>query len=106
MKLIYYYKTISGRNPVMEFISEQEMELQEDFFDAVSMPLNRNLNSIYPGLNELRLRDKRGIYRIFYYRSSKEGIFLIHAIKKKTQKLPKQDVFLILNRIREMKNAI
>lgn len=40
----------------MEFISEQEIELQEDFLDAISMlaegqlltmPLNRNLSSIF-----------------------------------------------------------
>jgi phage-related protein len=35
--------------------------------EKLSMPLSRPMSSVAPGVEELRLRDRSGIYRIFYY---------------------------------------
>lgn len=73
---IKFYLKASGRSPVEEFIQECSSELKADFFDAVmlltnghnlSMPLSRSLASIHSGLHELRLKDRSGQVRVFYY---------------------------------------
>jgi phage-related protein len=75
VKVKFYLKG-SGRSPVEEFLQELSAELQAEFFDAISlltqglmlaMPLSRNLSSIHPGLHELRLKDRAGQVRFFYF---------------------------------------
>jgi phage-related protein len=47
------------------------------------MPLSRPMPSIEPGAAELRIRDRSGIYRVFYYARSPRGILVFHAFGKK-----------------------
>ena len=110
MKIKFYLKT-SGRNPVKEFLTECSQELRSDFFDAVnllasghrlSMPLSRNLASIHSGLHELRLKDRNGQVRVFYFIKKGDAIYMLHAFKKKTQELPKNEIELALRRIKEI----
>jgi len=108
---VKFYLTGSSRSPVEEFLVDCSFQIRADFFDAISlldagrvlgMPLSRNLSGIYPGLNELRLADRSGQVRIFYYIKKGDAIYMLHAIKKKTQILPKNETELILRRIREV----
>ncbi len=75
MKVKYYF-TSSGRSPVEELLRELSQELKDDFLDAIilleqgenlSMPFSRNLSSIFRGLHELRLKDRSGAFRFFYF---------------------------------------
>src|SRR6185295_5709509 len=106
---VKYYVTNSGRSPVEDFISNLPLKVQAEFVDAVAalesgakleMPIGRNLSSIYPGLHELRFRDKSGQFRLFYMIKPGDAIYLIHGLFKKTQTLPKQDRNIILKRIK------
>ncbi len=108
---IKFYRAASGRSPVEEFISSLSLDVQAEFADALAvlgagenlaMPLSRNLSSIHKGLHELRLKDRAGIYRIFYFIKSKDGIYFLHAFKKKSQELPRQEIDLAIKRIREI----
>ena len=110
MKVKFYLKG-SGRSPVEEFVQELSAELQGEFFDAISlltqgqvlaMPLSRNLSSVHPGLHELRLKDRAGQVRVFYFVKRGDAIYLLHAIRKKTQELPKKEIDLVLKRIKEI----
>lgn len=110
MKVKFYLKG-SGRSPVEEFVQELSAELQGEFFDAISlltqgqvlaMPLSRNLSNIHPGLHELRLKDRAGQVRVFYFVKRGDAIYLVHAIRKKTQELPKREIDLVLKRIKEV----
>ena len=110
MKVKFFLKT-SGRSPVEEFIQECSSELKADFFDAVlllangqnlSMPLSRNLANIHSGLHELRLKDRNGQVRVFYYIKRGDAVYLLHAFKKKTQELPKNEIDTVLKRIKEV----
>lgn len=65
-------------------------------------PLSKNLSSIHKGLHELRLKDSAGIYRFFYFIKKADGIYFIHAFKKKTQQLSKKEIDLVLKRIKEV----
>jgi phage-related protein len=109
-KVKFYLKS-SGRSPVEEFLSDCSADIRSDFFDAVDllvagenlgMPLGRNLASIYPGLHELRLKDRSGHVRIFYFVKKNDGIYMLHALRKKTQELPKSEIELIIKRIKEI----
>ena len=55
------------------------------------MSLSRNLSSIHKGLHELRFKDRTGAYRIFYFIKKADGIYFVHAFKKKTQELPQKE---------------
>ena len=108
---IKFYLLGSGRGPVEQFLKEQSEEIRADFVDAVnllaagqllSMPLNRNLAGIYPGLHELRLKDRAGQIRVFYFIKRGDGVYMLHAMRKKTQEIPKRDIEMILKRIREV----
>ncbi len=108
---VKFYLTGSGRSPIEEFAGELSKELQGEFFDAISlltagqvltMPLSRNLSSVHPGLHELRLKDRSGQVRFFYFVKRGDAIYLLHAFKKKTQEIPRKELDLILKRIREI----
>ena len=66
------------------------------------MPLSRNLSSVHRGLHELRLKDRNGIYRFFYFIKKADAIYFIHAFKKKTQELPQKEIDVVLKRIKEV----
>lgn len=106
-----FYLKSSGRSPVEDFLKDVSQDIRADFFDAVSaltsgsvlsMPLSRNLGSIHSGLHELRLKDRAGQVRFFYYIKKNEAIYVVHAFKKKTQDLPKKEIELVLQRIKEI----
>ncbi len=109
--VVRFYITSSGRSPVEEFLQGASQEARCDFFDAVSllsagqilsMPLSRPLANIYPGLHELRIRDRAGQIRIFYYLKKGEAIYMVHAFRKKTQKLPHKEIEIVLRRLKEV----
>ena len=85
--------------------------IREDLADALarldagqvlSMPLSRALPSIGKGVHELRLKDRTGIFRVFYYVRVGNRIFLLHAFKKKSQATPLQVLRLVQKRLREV----
>ena len=106
-----FYETSSGRSPVEEFLLGQSSDVQAQFANTVArllqgemleFPLSRNLSSIQRGLHELRLRDRTGVFRVFYFVQLRDAIYFVHAFKKKTQKLPRNEVDLTLKRIQEI----
>jgi phage-related protein len=107
---IKFYLSFSGRSPVEDFLEKLSQEMRAEFLDSLvlleegqslSMPLSRNLSSIYKGLHELRLKDRTGAYRFFYFIKKADGIYFVHAFKKKTQELPQKEIDLVLKRLKE-----
>lgn len=110
MKVVQY-STPSGRKPVEEFIKKLVFETQYEILtllrrlengEILTMPHSRGLSSIQHGLFELRIREADGIIRVFYYTKFQGYIFLIHALRKKSQTIPNKDRNLILKRISEI----
>ncbi len=108
---IKYYVTRSGRSPVEEFVADLESRARQDFVDAIALlergqtlgpPISKPLPGIQRGLHELRLRDRAGIARIIYYLKKRDAIFLLHAFRKKTQKIPEREKKVILKRLKEV----
>ncbi len=108
---VRHYHTPSGRDLVARFLQECSAQVRSDYFDAITMlgngemlymPLSRPLNDVFPGLHELRFKDADGIYRFLYILKKKDAIYVVHAFKKKTEKLPDKDKKLVLKRIKEI----
>jgi phage-related protein len=85
--------------------------VREDLADALArldsglglaMPLSRPMPDIGRGVHELRLRDRIGIYRVFYFIQSHGTIYLLHAMKKSTQSTPRRTITLVMKRIKEI----
>ena len=70
----------------------------------LEMPLSRAMPSVALGAAELRVKDKEGIYRTFYYTKHRKGILIFHAFVKKTQKTPQREIDIGRQRLREMLN--
>jgi phage-related protein len=68
---------------------------------TLSMPLSRPMPTIAPGVHELRLRDRAGIYRVFYAFVGGLDIWLLHAHGKKTQATTPHTIALVRKRLKE-----
>ncbi|EXS21116.1 type II toxin-antitoxin system RelE/ParE family toxin [Acinetobacter pittii] len=53
----------------------------------------------------MRLKSQEGIARVMYCTLVGKRIVMLHSFVKKTQKTPKQDLNLALDRMKEVKNA-
>jgi phage-related protein len=92
---------------IRAFPAEVRQKLGKAIFDlqrgeVPSMPLSRPMPSVAPGVAELRIRDRTGVYRAFYYTRSPSGILVLHAFMKKSQATPRQDLDVAKKRIKEM----
>lgn len=70
----------------------------------LTMPLARAMPSIALGASELRIQDRQGTYRTFYYLKSTRGILIFHAFMKKTQQTPQHELDTARSRLKEMLN--
>jgi phage-related protein len=78
------------------------LELLMEFGPNIGMPHSRALGG---GLFELRPRGRGGIGRAFYCFAIGRRIVILHAIIKKTQETPEQDLRLSRKRMKEVKNG-
>src|SRR5215510_14839580 len=88
-----------AREVIKTFPKGVRKELGKAIFDlqkghTLGMPLSRPMPSVALGVEELRMRDRAGIYRTFYFTKSARGILVFHAFVKKTQKTSPQEVAL------------
>jgi phage-related protein len=96
-----------ARGEIKAFPEEVRKELGKAILDlqkghTLGMPLSRPMPSVALDVEELRIRDRVGIYRTFYFKKSARGVLIFHAFVKKTQKTPMQDVELGRKRLKEM----
>jgi phage-related protein len=89
------------------FPKDVRRELGKAIFDlqngeTLVMPLSRTMPLVDTGVSEIRIRDRTGIYRVFYYRQSPRGILIFHAFMKKTQTTPQRELDLARRRLKEL----
>jgi phage-related protein len=58
--------------------------------------------SIGSGIQEIRVRDSSGIFRVIYVAKFTHAVYVLHCFQKKTQRTSKQDLDLAGNRYREL----
>jgi len=104
---VLFFQTARGDYPVKEFIEQQELPVQARVSKSVRLliaygpylrpPYTKKLrNNLY----ELRIVGNTAI-RIFYMLKSNR-YYLLHAFKKKSQKIPKHVLNTALDRMKEM----
>ena len=86
--------------PVKKNVGELLLKLQLGI--SLGMPNSRPMPSVHQGAYELRLKDAAGIYRVFYYLKSEQGILVFHAFTKKSQKTPLSEIELGRKQLKEM----
>lgn len=102
---IYYFVNERGDSLVKEFIDNLPIKEQAKIFAYIQELKNQGQNLRRPlagylgnGIYELRPKDNR----IFYFFFLKNNAVLIHAIKKKTDKVPNRDIELCLKRKKQV----
>ena len=58
--------------------------------------------SIGKGVEEIRVRDETGAYRVVYTARLAEAVYVLHAFQKKTQATSKRDIDLAALRFKEL----
>ena len=64
------------------------------------------MQSIGPGVGEIRVRDAAGAFRVIYIAAFAEAVYVLHAFQKKTPRTSARDVALATSRYRELKRSI
>lgn len=70
--------------------------------ENLGMPVGRPMPVVEHGVHELRIKDRPGIYRVFYYTKLEDRILVFHFFKKKTQETPIQEIETARARLKEM----
>lgn len=104
---VYYYVDARGKKPIIEFIESLNFNDQTKTLGYIQ-ELRKQGNSLRRpmadylgnGIYELRPKDNR----IFYFFYVKDNVVLIHAIKKKTKKIPPGDLALCMRRKQEIES--
>ncbi|THA04365.1 type II toxin-antitoxin system RelE/ParE family toxin [Rodentibacter pneumotropicus] len=105
--------TVNILTQTRKVISKMPLSLQEKiYFDLDDLAVYGNelqepkVRDLGDSLKELRTSAKDGIARSFFFFYVGKQIYVIHAIQKKTQKTPKQDLDLAKARMRQLKEQL
>mgnify|MGYP001277060243 CR=1 FL=1 len=104
---IFYYN-----QSVKDDIEEFPMGIKKRYFNLTDRMIEYGPNLGEPhtkalgdGLFEIRAKGQEGIGRAFYCTVIGKRIVVLHAIIKKSQKTPKNDLDLAKRRMKEVQNA-
>ncbi len=67
-------------------------------------PQSKPMKIIHSNAFELRVKDRKGIYRVIYVLNIGDKIFIPHAFTKKTQKTPQKEIAVSIKRLQELIN--
>jgi phage-related protein len=62
----------------------------------------RPMNTIGPGVREIRIRDAAAAFRVIYTAKLADAVYVLHCFQKKTQKTSKADIDLATKRYRDL----
>ena len=74
-------------------------DLMIEFGANLGLPHTRVLDE---GLIELRIKSKEGIARVFYCTMIKKKIVMLHLFIKKSNRIPKKEMQIAKNRMKEV----
>ena len=104
---VIFYINKGGNEPVKDFVLEQSDGAIAEILHVfkllrvnnitLGMPYTKKINK--SGLRELRIRHGSDLYRIPYFAHTGRKFILLHAIKKKGDKLPESDKRIAIQRM-------
>ena len=60
------------------------------------------MTTVEQGVNEIRVRDETGAFRVIYFAKLSEAVYVLHCFQKKTEKTSKKDLDLATTRYRDL----
>lgn len=104
---VVFYKDKNGEEPVKDFILGESVQARAEIIHVLNMLSRYNIMLGMPyvkkvnksGLRELRIRHTSDSYRIFFFAYIGRRFVLLHAFKKKTEKLPRKDIDIAIRRM-------
>ncbi len=60
------------------------------------------MSTVGQGVQEIRIRDTSGAFRVLYVRKFANAVYVLHCFQKKTEKTSKSDVDLARERYRDL----
>ncbi len=60
------------------------------------------MNTVGPGVREIRIREKDGAFRVIYIAKFEEAVYVLHCFQKKSQKTSSDDVVLASRRYKDL----
>ncbi|MBX9659294.1 MAG: type II toxin-antitoxin system RelE/ParE family toxin [Nitrospiraceae bacterium] len=58
--------------------------------------------TVGPGVNEIRVWENSGTYRVIYVAKFEEAVYVLHVFEKRSQKTPKGDIHLARGRYADL----
>ena len=58
--------------------------------------------SVSQGVEEIRVLNSSGAYRVIYFARRAEAVYVLHAFHKKTQRAPQKDLQIAKRRFRQL----
>jgi len=104
---VNFFQTTRGNYPVKEFIEEQDKSTQTKIARSIRLLVDYgpflkppDIKKLQGKLYELRIPGKSAVRLL--YTTAKGEYYLLHAFKKKTQKIPLRELKTALDRIKEV----
>ncbi|RPJ78884.1 MAG: type II toxin-antitoxin system RelE/ParE family toxin [Alphaproteobacteria bacterium] len=106
-------KEIKWNSKAMEFIRQLDTDTKREIGTLLMLiqsghmlnePQSKPMKCIHKNAHELRVKDRKGIYRVIYVLNLENIIFIPHAFIKKTQKTPIKEINLSIKRLQEFLN--
>jgi phage-related protein len=106
---VIFYKDKNGNEPVKNFILEQPEGAIGEIIHVFDLLYRFDLSLGLPYVEKvkgklwsLRIKHSSDYYRILYFAFSGKKFILLHAVKKKSDKLQKGDIELAIKRMNEL----
>lgn len=106
MWTVVFYTEENGASPVREFLQRLDTKTQVRFAWSIEQLRVRNVMAREPlarhlegKLWELREESNTNIYRLIYFFFSGQCIVFLHGFQKKTQKAPRREIEIALQRL-------
>jgi phage-related protein len=63
------------------------------------------MQTVGPGVREIRVRDASGAFRVIYVAAFAEAVYVLHAFAKKTRRTAPRDLAMAQSRFRALKRG-
>lgn len=103
---VVFYRNDDGEEPVKDFILNQPHGAIGEILHVIDLLYRFNLSLGKPYVEKvvgkvwsLRIKHGSDYFRIFYFSFTGRKFVLLHAIKKKSDKLSKRDIAIAISRM-------
>jgi phage-related protein len=102
---VTFFKTSSGRSPVLEFVQGLAKPERARLFEALDQVERHGLDAIRVQFRQIEGKlweIKVSAHRIFYVVIEREEMVLLHVYKKQGQKVPIKERDIAIRRMKEL----